>query len=275
MPEPDAAAFATLLDALDPYLSHVVIAGGWAHRLYRLHPLATPPDYPPLATLDADVALKRGDLPAEADIRKRLVDRKFEAEFVADHTPPVTEYRLGKEDTAFYAEFLTPLAGAEVKSGKSDMTAKIAGVNALKLRYLEILLGAPWAVTVRKASGIPVPSAVAVRVPNPVSYIVQKLLVQHKRKAEDRGKDLLYVHDTLDLFGGSIDELRKVWVSDVKSSLHKNQVKALDTVIATSFVAVTDDGRRAVLEARAAGRELTAERIVETCRFGLMKIMKG
>jgi hypothetical protein len=47
------------LESLTPWLDQVVIIGGWAHRLHRLHPLAQPLQYEPLATLDADVALPR------------------------------------------------------------------------------------------------------------------------------------------------------------------------------------------------------------------------
>ena len=49
--------FARLVEALEPWLDRVVIIGGWAHRLYRLHPLAQPLDYEPLGTFDADVAV--------------------------------------------------------------------------------------------------------------------------------------------------------------------------------------------------------------------------
>lgn len=56
---PEYASFATLVESLRPWLDQVVIIGGWAHRLYRLHPLAERPQYAPLATLDADVALPR------------------------------------------------------------------------------------------------------------------------------------------------------------------------------------------------------------------------
>jgi hypothetical protein len=35
----DVEYFARLVDALEPWLDQVVIIGGWAHRLYRLHPL--------------------------------------------------------------------------------------------------------------------------------------------------------------------------------------------------------------------------------------------
>ncbi len=50
--EADIEQFARLIEALDPWLDQVVIIGGWAHRLYRLHPLAQPLDYEPLGTLD-------------------------------------------------------------------------------------------------------------------------------------------------------------------------------------------------------------------------------
>jgi hypothetical protein len=46
---------ARLIEALDPWLSQVVIIGGWAHRLYRLDPRAQKLAYPPLTTLDSDV----------------------------------------------------------------------------------------------------------------------------------------------------------------------------------------------------------------------------
>ena len=51
------ASFARLIESLRPWLDQVVIVGGWAHRLYRLHAFAQPLRYEPLATLDADIAL--------------------------------------------------------------------------------------------------------------------------------------------------------------------------------------------------------------------------
>ena len=44
----DLANFARLVEAIRPWLAHVVIVGGWAHRLYRFHPLATAQEYQPL-----------------------------------------------------------------------------------------------------------------------------------------------------------------------------------------------------------------------------------
>jgi hypothetical protein len=39
-PSSDLPAFARLIMALEPWLDRIVIVGGWAHRLYRLHPHA-------------------------------------------------------------------------------------------------------------------------------------------------------------------------------------------------------------------------------------------
>ena len=67
----DNAAFARLIHALRPWLGHLVIVGGWAHRLHRLHPLAGAPSYAPLRTRDVDLALLL-NAPLTGDIRSAL-----------------------------------------------------------------------------------------------------------------------------------------------------------------------------------------------------------
>jgi hypothetical protein len=126
---PDVAGFSRLITALDPWLDRVVIVGGWAHRLYRLHPSALTLDFAPLMTLDADVAL-RPTLPARTPtIRDALAANGFEEEFRGDDMPPATLYHLGDKDSGFYAEFLTPLTGSDhTRSGKRKATAQVAGV---------------------------------------------------------------------------------------------------------------------------------------------------
>jgi hypothetical protein len=37
--------FARLILALEPWLTQIVIIGGWAYRLYRQHPIAQRVDY--------------------------------------------------------------------------------------------------------------------------------------------------------------------------------------------------------------------------------------
>lgn len=138
---PDVEYFARLIEALDPGLDQVVIIGGWAHRLYRLHPLAQSLDYEPLGTLDTDVAVPH-HLPASGQqIRARLLERDFHEELTGDTQPPAAHYRVQSGESSFYAEFLTALEGSAVKrGGKRDMTARISGVSVQKLRHLELLL---------------------------------------------------------------------------------------------------------------------------------------
>lgn len=64
LPQPDSdhaasarQSFARLVAALGPALPHIVFIGGWAHRLYHLHPYAQCTDFEPLTTLDVDIAL--------------------------------------------------------------------------------------------------------------------------------------------------------------------------------------------------------------------------
>lgn len=123
----DSGSFARLIDAIRPWLSHLVIVGGWAHRLHRLHPLANAPQYQPLRTRDADIAFSE-NAPLDGDLRAALSNADFKEDFSGDDTPPVTHYRLGDEDAGFYAEFLTPLRGDGLKrNGQPDVTMEKAG----------------------------------------------------------------------------------------------------------------------------------------------------
>lgn len=121
----DVEYFARLIEALEPWLDRVVVIGGWAQRLYRLHHLALQLDYEPLGTDDTDIAVPL-DLPATGEqIRARLLERKFREELVGDTRPPATHYRIESGNRSFYAEFLTHLEGSEIKrGGRRDVTAQ-------------------------------------------------------------------------------------------------------------------------------------------------------
>src|SRR5260370_38910873 len=102
--EPDV--FKRLIAALEPWLDHVVIVGGWAHQLYRLHPEAQELDYPPLSTLDADLAVPAKLPSGKQDIRARLIAHGFTEEVFGDDHPPATQYRVCAKPSALYAPFL-------------------------------------------------------------------------------------------------------------------------------------------------------------------------
>jgi hypothetical protein len=227
--------------------------------------------YQPVRTRDADLALSIR-APLVGDIREALGKAGFKEDFSGDHTPPVAHYRLGDEDAGFYAEFLTPLQGDGLKrNGKADVTVSKAGITAQKLRHLDLLLIAPWSVRVGPEVGIPVASTVDLLVPNPVSFIVQKLLIHKYRNADKKAQAVLYVHDTLELFGGSLDQLRAVWVDQMRPEMPTKTVKTALTTAKELFREVTDTVRDAARIPR--DRTLTPERFRAACEYGLDQIL--
>ena len=271
--ERDDEKFVQLADAIGPYLDRVVIVGGWAHRLFRLHPLAQTLPYAPLMTRDTDVALPTGITVGQENLRERLLSRGFHEQFLGDDRPPVTHYQLGDRDAGFYVEFLTPLVGGEFRRDDiRDVTATIAGITAQKLRYLDVLLIAPWSVSLGVGADtgrLPV----RINIANPVSYIVQKLLVSGKRKPAERAKDVLYIHDTLELFAGSLPDLRRLWTDGVRPPLGSRGEAKVRQSARRLFSDVTDTAREAAR--MAAGRALSAESTVEACSLGLARILDG
>jgi len=63
-------------------------------------------------------------------------------------------------------------------------------------------------VTMEKTNGYPLASTKQVRVASPVSFLMQKILVQDARDRQDRAKEILYIHDTIETFAGHLAELR-------------------------------------------------------------------
>lgn len=110
----DLTNFARLIEAIRPWLAHVVIVGGWAHRLHRFHPLATDQEYQPLRTRDVDLAFSP-TAPLDGDLRGALSKAGFKEELSGEVTPPVIHYRLGEDDAGFFAEFLTVKKGDGLK----------------------------------------------------------------------------------------------------------------------------------------------------------------
>lgn len=259
--------FARLITALEPYLDQIVIIGGWAHQLYRHHPAAQQLDYPPLMTLDADIALLPGVPLRQQDIRSQLIAHGFEEEFLGADRPPATHYRLGDEASGFYAEFLTPQVGAvRDRTGRRTATEEISGVTSQRLRYVEVLLDHPWAIDFASAE-----VTAPIRIANPVSFIAQKVLILARRDPEDRAKDILYVHDTLEVFGSRLADLRELWRERVRPELHDNRVKILSRASEVLFGELTDDVRRA---AQIAGQRVSPEAIRQACQYGFREVFE-
>jgi hypothetical protein len=267
----DRENFSRLIAALGPWLNHMVVVGGWAHRLYRLHPAAQQLDYPPVVTLDADVALPLR-LPAiEPDLRERLLAHGFQEELMGHHHPPVTHYQLGPTSGGLYVEFLTPLIGSGYKRNrKPNSTMRVAGVVSQNLRYLELLLRSPWSVNINKTGEFPQTHRLKIQVANPAAFVAQKLLVNARRPPADRAKDILYIHDTIETFGNSLEQIRAEWQDNVRNHLHVNAIRTLNRAIKSLFREVNDVTREAAL--MAIGRKLLPPEITNVCQLGLSRI---
>ncbi|HVY93602.1 MAG TPA: GSU2403 family nucleotidyltransferase fold protein [Bryobacteraceae bacterium] len=265
IPEP----FTRLLAALQPWLDQVVIVGGWAHRLYRLHPNAQALAYPPLFTLDADVALPRIVNAGAADIRRRLLNFGFTEEFSGDAHPPAAHYRSGDGLSGFYAEFVTPLKGSELdRRQRRKTTVEIAGALTQQLRHIELLLQKPWTIDFRD-SGFTGP----VQVANPVAFLVQKILIHGKREPGDRAKDILYMRDTLEVFGPRLPELAALWRDEVEPQLNPAKRSAIRATSRKMFGEISNEIRHAARISRE--RSLSPEEIRQVCNSGFVEVFGG
>jgi len=257
-PTDDLAEIERLASALRPWREQLVLVGGWAHRLHREHASAHPPAYAPVRTRDADLAFA-----AETRLQGRLNEALKQAGFTehpsGDEHPPVTQYRLGAEDQGFYAEFLMPLReSGRRRGGRNDATEVRGGIIAQKLRQLEPLLVAPWDIR-------------GIQVVNPVSFVVQKLLIHATRNPpHKRVSDILYIHDTIQLFGSSLGrELRALWEEKVEPSLTMGQRKQIPALAEGIFGSVSDQIRQAARIPVDRQPPLRPEEIQEVCRLGL------
>lgn len=272
----DLADFTKLAVTLEPWRSQIVFVGGWAYRLYRYEPRAYKPEYEAVFTQDADVAYREREALA-GDISEALAGAGFKEKFNGDFKPPAARYALGEEANGFYAEFLTPLTGSGKKRNKQtgefeeDATEVNGGVIAQKLRHLEVLLYAPWVVNIPAAeSGIDEEVA-RLRIPNPVSFIVQKLLIRDLRAAEKRPQDVLYIHDALELFGASIDDLVPIW-KDLEGTLTDRQRKSVRDGVQDLFSEVNDTLREAA--AIPSDRRPEPEEMLRLCQLGFEELFR-
>ncbi|MBK6436529.1 MAG: hypothetical protein IPF83_12120 [Rhodanobacteraceae bacterium] len=266
----DQQAFTKLVEALSPWRPQLVFVGGWAYRLYRLHPNAQALPYQPVATLDADVAFSERER-LDGSIKARLIEAGFEQQLTGNHQPPVSKYSLSEDGPAgFYAEFLTPLTGSGLtRDGVPIATLRMAGITAQRLRYLELLLRLPWRVTLGVSWGAGSPQEL--RIPNPVSFIVQKLLIHDGRPRAKQAHDLLYIHDTLELFAEKLDDLAVLWRNDLRETLHAKWLDDLPRTRERVFGNLTDALRDAAQIPQ--DRELDPERMRAMCFAALREML--
>jgi hypothetical protein len=100
--------------------------------------------------------------------------------------------------------------------------------------------------------------------------VAQKILIHRKRERWDRAKDILYVRDTLEVFGARLAELAQLWRSSVNPQLQLRNSRKVSSAAQEMFGELSDDIRRAA--EISAERALAPETIREACRQGLSQV---
>ena len=100
-------------------------------------------------------------------------------------------------------------------------------------------------------------------------------MVLPRRKPEDRGKDVLYIHDTIEVFAATLPELHRTYQDLIVPELHPNRLKELKRAIVKYLSVSSDAGAEAVVIGRGQGRSLTLEDLVELCAYGFREIFKS
>ena len=267
----DLDALAKLAQALSPWRAHLVFVGGSAHRIHRFHPRANKLEYQPVFTRDTDLAFANR-APIEGDIKTALIEQGFTEQLTGEHKPPVAHYTLGDENGGFYAEFLTPLIGSGIKrGGAKDATMSMAGISAQKIRYLDILLVDPWVITLDPQDGLPLPASMDIQVANPLCFMVQKFLIQKDRPVGKQAKDVLYIYDTIELFGSLLGEFHETWKRRISSALGEKLSHTVLTSSKDTFSNINDMIRGAARIPQ--DRKLSPEQIQQTCQLAFEEIL--
>ena len=190
--------------ALQPYLGRVVFIGGCANALYRHHPAANQPGLRPLNTFDLDLAA-----PNQLPI---IASTSLQAALLSAGLRPIPDnQRTNKFRTSPDAnetlEFLCPLTGVAKKN--RDQSPALVDIQqdctAEALDYLDLLLLYPWSVDLKDVPSLAVAESLSINIPNPASYVMQKVLIRSKRgSSAKRAKDCYYIYETSVLFRNAL-----------------------------------------------------------------------
>ena len=147
----------------------------------------------------------------------------------------------------------------------------MAGISAQKIRYLEILLVDPWVITLDPLSGIPLPSKMDIQVANPLCFMIQKFLIQKDRNMAKQAQDVLYIYDTIELFGALLDEFHDAWNKRISPELGEKLSNTVRTLSKSTFASINDVIRTAALIPK--DRKLSPEQIQRTCQIAFETIL--
>lgn len=199
-----------VIDILKDYLPQVVFAGGWAPLIYY-HYLLHDKDRFPLLTQEFDLMVHERIRVVDETIDHLLSAAGLHAE-PRDSSPHPAFYFTGEvEGHSVEIEFFTPMVGQG-----SDRAIKVqSGLQALPLRYADILLSRPTDVVIDDHPLSTKAKLVSIMVPSPAAFIFNKGLTYTRRQREiKKAKDLYYIFDILarcpELRGQILEELSQL-----------------------------------------------------------------
>lgn len=180
-PEEMLAFLGHVARTVSDYLDRIVVVGGFAPVLYRYHPamMATAADPP--STNDLDLAVPENlEIIAGVTLAARFKSARF-TEVVAGPDPPASQFIPPLDwGPGLSVEVLTPLHGPpEDRKGRSRSVVTLqrgggGGIQAIRLRWIDLLLAEPWTVSHDEVQAIP--EGLALHVAHPAAYLAQKLL---------------------------------------------------------------------------------------------------
>ncbi|WP_244115961.1 GSU2403 family nucleotidyltransferase fold protein [Burkholderia gladioli] len=132
------------------------------------------------------------------------------------------------------------------RQGAPSVTLDASGISAQKLRRFSLLMALPWRVSIAAGTaGLPVPLH-GLRIPNPVSFIAQKILIRDERRRQRKlAQDILYIHDAIVLFADRASRLAVLWRDDVAHHVSARERAEIVEGIEALFGEVTDELRAA------------------------------
>ena len=205
----DFDAFARLVTALRPWLGQLAVVGGWAHRLQRFHRLANPPGHLPLRTRDT---------------RPRLLDGRgsgwrsphgVEGRWI--HRRAVWRRRASCDALSLGGGGRCLLRGVPDAPprqwGEAQRSARRNGFESRSYGPEDAVPGPAAGFAVERAGRTEAGRACRGRRGSaraePDELHGPEVAHHSDRPAGKKAQDVLYIHDTLELFGASLGELHR------------------------------------------------------------------
>lgn len=208
------------IEALGPYKETAVLTGGLAAILYRWCSFAVAAARPPVMTFDMDWALPMQTEKYGEGLHKMLKQGGFRPWLQGEGSAPVTYYqheRHGSERLApIHVEFIAPRPGSPRDRHGNDLgiIEVEPELHAQTDPYIALLLveNITFDVSCVAATGLSQPQVI--RLPNPICYVLQKILIRGRRQRHKRAGDAAHIYEvallTRDLWPKMAEALSRI-----------------------------------------------------------------